>query len=111
MPRPKGSKNGVKTKRVSVKDRMREALEEARAEADIKPIKRASKGATVLKSSPFDKFRYRKIRLHNGTVECDTDEKFAEIAKKFKQEKGVDILSMDTLKDKGETNGEDQTGT
>ena len=42
---------GVKTKRVSVKDRMREALEEARAEADIKPIKRASKGATSLKSS------------------------------------------------------------
>jgi len=99
-----------KPKRVSAKKVMEDTIAEARKDADIKPITRASKGAKYLKASPWDRFRFRKVRLHNGTIECDTDEMFDIIAKQVKEQMGLDITEYKTPR-KEYTNGEDQTDT
>ncbi len=89
MPRPKT----IRSKKISAKQAMASAISEARDKAAIKPIVRASKSAQCLKASPWDKYRYRKVRLRNGTVECDTDQQFNIIAKEVKAHYDVDILS------------------
>ena len=106
MARPKSKT----PKKRSTKKAMADAIAEARSEMEIKPIKRASKGAKYLKASPYDKYVYRKIRLHNGTIECDTDEMFDAIAKQVLKERGEDITKYKTtVKEKND--GEDQADT